>query len=95
MVKINRKHDRKEYTPMKRLLNKLWDERELIFAILLCWVILLVAIFWALPAAVKASMYTGIELGSRLQSEDLQPASADLQPAVSPYEVTTTKLEVR
>jgi len=80
---------------MKKLLYKLWDNRELIVAILLTWAILLIAMLWALPNMVKASIYTGIDLGKRLQTEDLQPANASLQQTVNPYDIQVTNLEVR
>ena len=76
---------------MKKLLYKLWDNRELLLAILLSWAILLIAMFWLLPKATsayfKTAIYSGIELGERLQTEDLQPANASLQQTVNPYDI--------
>ena len=84
---------------MKKLLYKIWDNRELLLAIIIVWIILLSAMFWILPtlasAYVKTAIYSGIELGERLQTEDIQPANASLQQTVNPYDIQVTNLEVR
>ena len=54
---------------MKKLIYKIWDNRELLLAILLSWAILLIAMLWVLPNMVKASIYTGIEAGRALSTE--------------------------
>lgn len=83
---------------MKKLLYKLWDNRELFVAILITWIILLSAMFWILPtltsAYVKTAIYTGVEIGEQLQTEDLQPANTDLQQTVHPDDIQVTNLEV-
>lgn len=84
---------------MKKLLYKLWDNRELFLAILITLAILLSAMFWILPtltsAYVKTAVYTELEIGERLQTEDLQPANASLQQTVNPYDIQVTNLKVR
>ena len=84
---------------MKRLLYKLWDNREMLLAMFIVWTILILAMIWAIPMALSAyietGIYAGIEIGKRLQTEDLQPANASLQQTVNPYDIQVTNLEVR